>query len=233
MISQADRDRIEAAVRDAELQTDAEFVCVVSEEASDYSGVPFLWAAVFTMIVPLVPLILFAFILQVREAFLGWIVSPSVSEAAPVSAMAFYGSLQCLAFLIVLVLLSIPSVRRATTPRGLKRRFVRQRALEQFVGKGLGGSARRNSVLLFASPMDECAEVIADVGITAQAGQQTWADAASVLTRCTRKGQIADGMIAAIGVCRRDLAARRGSTDQRINAVPDALTDLTAGPGVS
>src|SRR6266540_5321019 len=56
MISDADRARIEQAIRAAEAKTSGEIFCVLAARSSHYSLVPIAWAAAVALIVPL-PLI--------------------------------------------------------------------------------------------------------------------------------------------------------------------------------
>jgi putative membrane protein len=56
MISDADRERIAAAIRAAEANTSGEIFCVIARHASDYRLVPLAWAAALALAVP-VPLI--------------------------------------------------------------------------------------------------------------------------------------------------------------------------------
>lgn len=226
MLTADERARIEGAVRAAENTTSAEFACVVSDEASDYSEVPLLWAASIVMLVPLAPLTILAFILQVREAFMGWIVGPEVSPAAPAGAVAFYAMAQCIAFIALLLILSVPSLRRLVTPRALKRRFVRERALEHFISKGLGDISEHNGLLLFVSVKDKCAEIVAGREITSRIPSTVWSDASRALTAEVRKGRIADGLTAALASCARTLAQAFPRLDNDQNEIPDAVADL-------
>lgn len=226
MLSGEDRARIENAVKEAEAATRAEFVCVISDEASDYSEVPLLWASALALLAPLLPLTLFAFMLQVREAFMGWIVSPEVSATAPANAVVLYAMIQAAAFIILVFLISIPSVRRAVTPRAMKQQFVRQRALEHFISKGLANTSERTGVLLYVSTKDRCVELIADVGINSMVAAGTWANAMKALVSDVKKGHVADGLASVIQACGRELATHFPPSKLSTNELPDAATEI-------
>lgn len=228
MLTDEDRGRIERAVKEAEAATRGEFVCIISDEASDYSEVPLLWASALALLAPLLPLTLFAFMLQIREAFMGWIVNPEVSAAAPASAVAIFATIQAAAFLILFLLISIPSVRRAMTPRGLKQRFVRQRALEHFISKGLANTAERTGVLLYVSTKDKCVELVADEGINSMVTADTWSSAVKALVSDVKKGRVADGLVSVIQSCGRELATHFPPHLTDTNELPDAVTELPA-----
>ncbi len=226
LLSADDRERIQQAVREAEGSSRAEIVCVISDEASDYSEVPLVWASGLALAAPLLPLTIFAFIQRVREAFMGWIVSPEVSAAAPANALATYAMIQCGAFLVIAILVSIPRVRRALTPHGLKQHFVRQRALEQFIGKGLANTSERTGILLYVSTSDKCVELIADQGIDAKVAPATWKGVMQNLVAEVKRGRAADGLIAAIQACARELARHFPPSRDNPNELPDAVTEL-------
>src|SRR6476620_378427 len=52
LLTRADLDRIEAAVRAAETRTTGEIYCVVAEESSDYHTTPLAWAAGVALLAP-------------------------------------------------------------------------------------------------------------------------------------------------------------------------------------
>ncbi len=226
MLKPDEREQIERAVRQAEEATRAEFVCVISEEASDYSEVPLLWASALALMAPVLPVTFLAFMVQVREAFMGWIVGPAIDPTAPANAIAVYATLQCFAFVLMIIVMSIPAVRRALTPRSLKRRFVRERAFEQFIGKGLASTVERTGLLLFVSMKDKCAEVIADVGIASRVPPETWSRVVKILVARARRGRAAEGLVAAIELCGLELARQFPSTDNNPNEIPDTVTEI-------
>src|SRR5260370_975804 len=53
MISDSDRARVSAAIRQAEARTSGEIFCVIARHSSDYRLVPLAWAAAIALIVPL------------------------------------------------------------------------------------------------------------------------------------------------------------------------------------
>ncbi len=224
LLTTDDRERIERAVREAEKSSRGEIACVISEEASDYSEVPLIWASALALAVPLFPLTILALIQRVREAFTGQIASPEASVAAPVNALAAYAMIQCIAFLLIVILVSIPQVRRVLTPDNLKQRFVRQRALEQFVGRA--NTSERTALLLYISTKDKCVELITDRGIDAKIVPATWTGIAKNLLADVRHGRAVDGLVSAIQVCADALARHFPISGGDSNELPDAVTEL-------
>jgi putative membrane protein len=114
--------------------------------------------------------------------------------------------LQALLFVATFLLVSIPAVRRVLTPRGFKRDRVVRHAEEQFLSKNLHTTQDRTGVLIYVSLAEHMAELIADEGIHAKVGPETWDQAMAALTSGLKRGAAADGFIAAINLCGEVLA---------------------------
>ena len=140
MLTDADRRLIEAAVTDVETRTRGEIFCVVAQESSDYREVPLAWAAIAALGGPAI-LLMAGVHVTIPDLFGGqeWTAAQigAAAEQAARAALAGAIVLQGIIFLAVTLLVAVPGVRRAMTPRSLKRERVRRRALEQFMAKNL------------------------------------------------------------------------------------------------
>src|SRR5215475_13245311 len=58
MISEAEKERVAEAIRQAEIKTSGEIFCVITRQSSDYRLVPVAWAALIALAVPM-PLLYF------------------------------------------------------------------------------------------------------------------------------------------------------------------------------
>ncbi|HEY7799943.1 MAG TPA: hypothetical protein VIA80_14330 [Hyphomonadaceae bacterium] len=226
LLSPNDHERIQQAVREAEARTRGEIVCVVAEEASDYSEVPLIWAAAIALAAPSIPLTFAAVVISVRQVFQGWETTPSLGADSFVIGLAMLASMQFILFVLVAALAFIPGVRRFLTPQAFKQRFVRQRAFEQFISKGLAGTRERAGVLLYASLQDRCAELIADKGIDDKVEPGAWNKAISLLVDRIRAGRPVDGFVAAIQDCGEHLAKHFPAHPVNPNELPDSVTEL-------
>jgi putative membrane protein len=226
LLSSNDRERIQQAVREAETRTRGEIVCVVAEEASDYSEVPLIWAAAIALAAPSIPLTFMSIVISVRQVFQGWEATEWVSAQSLVQGMAMLATMQFGLFVAVTLLAFIPSVRRFLTPGSLKRRYVRQRAFEQFIGKGLAGTKDRAGVLIYASLQDRCAELIADKGIDAKVEPGAWDKVVVKLVGEIRAGRSTDGFVTAIRDCGDHLARHFPAQTPNPNELPDSVTEL-------
>lgn len=230
LLTSEDVSAIEAAVRAAETRTSGEIYCVLAEESSDYHATPLAWAAGVAL---LAPAILLLFGVQVTAPdmamFGGWTADQveDVSEATARAALVGTLLLQALLFVGTLSLVAIPPVRRALTPRGMKRDRVLQRAEEQFLSKNLHATRDRTGVLIYVSAAERMAELVADEGIHARVAPDTWDKAMAALTAGIRQGRAAQGFTAAIGLCADVLAEAFPATpDDNPNELSDAIVVL-------
>jgi putative membrane protein len=170
-------------------------------------------------------------IITVRQVFFGWEATEWLSAQSLVIGMAMLTSMQFALFILVVLLTFIPGVRRFLTPGFLKRRYVRQRAFEQFIAKGLTRTIDRAGILIYASLQDRYAELIADQGINDKVEKGAWNRTISDLVGAIRQGRPGDGFVAAVRDCGNHLQKHFPALPLNPNELPDAVTELpTASP---
>jgi len=227
-LSPTELSAIEAAVREAETRTTGEIYCVVAEESSDYGETPLAWAGGVALLAPAILLIAGVHV-SIPDFFSTWSAA-QVGEAIETSVRnALIGTivLQGILFAATALIVTIPSVRRALTPRGLKRDRVRRRAAEQFLAKNLHLTRDRTGVLIFVSLGEHMAELIADEGIAQHVEPKVWDQAMAALTEGLKRGQPAAGFAAAVGLCADVLAERFPAREgDNPNELPDAVVVL-------
>lgn len=198
MISQADHDRIAAAIRAAEAQTDGEIVCVLARGSSAYVHVAALWAAGVALGAPWALLLLTSWSVQrMLVAQLG-------------------------VFVVALLVFSLGPVRPRLVPRPVQRARAHREAMEQFFARGLTRTKSRCGVMIFVSLAERYARVVADEGIAAKVRDAEWRGAVDALVAHMRDGEIADGFIVAIERCGALLAERAPATGTH-DELPDRL----------
>jgi len=229
-MTRADLDAVEAAVRAAETRTTGEIYCVVAEESSDYHATPLAWAAGVALLAPAALLLAGVHVTAPDMAIVGGWTADQVEDVGEATARAaLIGTLllQALLFFITLFVTAIAPVRRALTPRGLKRDRVRQRAEEQFLAKNLHATRERTGVLIYVSAAERMAELIADETIHAHVDDATWAGAMAALVAGLKRGEPAAGFAAAVGQCADILAERfPARPGDNPNELPDAVVVL-------
>ncbi|MDO9336011.1 MAG: TPM domain-containing protein [Caulobacter sp.] len=222
-----DQSRIAAAVATAETRTAGEIYCVVAPRGSAYREVPIVWATLLALGLP--PLALLAgFRPRAIEGLLGgWTVGHELAVGHTVlAALAAYIGLQLAVFILVLLAMMIPAVRRFATPGPLKTERVRRAALDQFLSHGLHQTQDRTGVLIFASLEERRAEVIADENIYLAAPPQVWEEVVALLVTGLRSGDLAGGYLAAIEKSGDILAAHVPPRATNPNELSDRIVVL-------
>ena len=227
LLSDQDHERIRLAVDAAEKRTSGEIVCVVARECGDYFEVPLAWAVAMALIVPIIALLVGLRPDMIQLVTGGWIVANAGgAEAAVGRALITYAVLQALLFVITAVVVSIPRVRRALTPRALKREHVHRRALEQFAARAYHLTEGDTGVLIFASLAERQAIVIADDGIAAKVKPSDWKAVVDALTQGMKAGSPGDGFASAIAVAADVLASHCPAEPGKKNELPDTVIEL-------
>lgn len=202
MIGEADKARVVAAIRKAEISTAGEIFCVVARHSSDYRLMPLAWAATAALFVPL-PMI--------------YLTSWSVA--------AVY-LLQLLVFLGAALALSHPRLRFHIVPRQAKHDRAHAEAMRQFFAQGLDKTQGRTGVLIFASAGERYAEILADAGINEKVTPDVWDEAVKNLVAEIRAGRPADGFVAAIERCGAVLAAHFPPGALQRDELPNRLLEI-------
>lgn len=202
LFTDQERARISASITESERKTCGEIVAVVTESSDTYHYVPFLWAALFALIVPW-PLIHFTW-MKVQWIYL----------------------IQLLVFLALILVLWPRRVRTALVPRSVRNAHARRRATEQFLVQNLHTTAGRTGVLIFVSVAERHAEILADRGIADKVPNDTWQKIVDGLTREISLGHPTDGFVQAIEQVGQQLAKHfpPGAVDP--NELPNHLIVL-------
>ncbi len=222
-----DQARIASAVAAAEKTTAGEIFCVLAPEVADDREAPLVWAAAAALILPAGGLLAGLRPDMLTRLFGGWTIGhASATDTAILSALSIYIGLQAAIFIVVALLVSIPPVRRALTPRALKTAAVKRAAMDQFMSHGLHLTRDRTGVLIFAALAEHRAEVIADEGIYKAAPNTVWDDVVADLVAGMKQGKVADGFVAAVTRVGQILAAHVPVKGDDRNELPDGLTIL-------
>ncbi len=217
----AERQAIADAVHAAEAGTSGEVVTIVADRSDSYHDVALVYTAFAMVLVP----VLFAAWPTLPEAVLslftgGWAV-PLPRELMLITFVAMVTA----AAIIYVGMHFLPG-RFFFTPRALRRRRVRKRAIDLF---RVGTEARtigRTGILIYLSLDERMAEIVADSAIHTAVPDAHWGDAMTALVAQVREGRIADGMIAAIGKVGTILSANLPRAADDANELPDRLIEL-------
>jgi putative membrane protein len=174
LVTDTDQRRIAEAIGRAEAGTTGEIVAVIAAESGSYLHVPFLWASIVALAVPL-PLIFWTW----------W----------PIQTIY---ALQLMSFLVLSTVLMQRPLRYRMAPWAMKQARAHKRALEQFMAQNLHTTENHTGVLIFVSVAERYAEIIADKGIHERVAEGTWDRIVADLTTAIGEGRAGDGLVQAI-----------------------------------
>lgn len=220
-LTDADRSAVAAAIAEAEQATAGEIFCIVARASADYREVPLAVAAGAALVLPLLAL---AFGWAPHWPFVDWVAQSDRVWGA--EAVPAYAAVQAVVFAVTAVLAFQPAVRARLIPGPLKRARVRRAAVEQFLAKGLHLTEARTGVLIYASVAEHAVEVIADQTIHAKVEPDVWAEAVQVLVLGLRRGQPAEGFVAAVRLCGAVLGQHFPPRPRDANELPDRIVEI-------
>jgi putative membrane protein len=221
-LSEADHDKVSAAISAAESKTNGEIVAVATPISDPYHDVALHWALVplFAVLAwaawrPTVLIWWYDFLLG------GWQPEPTLSQLLTLLMM-----FAALKFTIALLILKWMPLRLALTPGATKHRRVRRRAVAVFRAAAERRTVGRTGVLIYLSMAERRAEIVADEAIHKITDEHTWGEAMAVLLADVREGRPGDGICAAIAQVGVVLAEHFPRSVEDNNEIPDKLIEL-------
>ena len=187
-LTEADRNRIQTAVAEAESGTSGEIVACLMPSSDSY-GIGYLRAAI---LFALVGTIVAAFVVRSYTGWgLVWLFSP-LGFASFMMACGLIGALAAALW---------PSFRRWMVGKARLRRMVRLQAYRAFVSEEVFRTQDRTGILIFVSLFEHRVEVLADEGISGVVDANAWTGVVDGLVGELRAGRVADGFEQAIASC--------------------------------
>jgi len=191
--SEADLERVRAAVAAAEQQTAGEIVPVVVPRSGSYPEA--LWKGAVLFMVPVLLLALaFVFVYTGWGAtwlHTGWGVALLTLLAGSVGGLlAAY----------------VAPFQRWLVGEARFAEQVHLRALQAFVEEEVFRTQDRTGIVIFVSLFEHWVEVLGDAGINQRVAPDAWAEVVDLVRQGIRRGQLVDGLVAAINRCSQLLA---------------------------
>jgi putative membrane protein len=221
-LSEADHDRITAAVAAAERASDGEIVTIVAQRSDAYHDVGLHYAVLLMLFVP----IWFA---VVPQSWIDWAVGTFLGwnfELSRGFVMTYLFAKMAGAFLFVWLLFKWMTLRMALTPASTKTRRVRRRAVELFRAGTEKRTKGRTGILLYLSLLERRAEIVADEAIHSKVEPDVWGEAMAVLIEQVKAGRTGEGMALAVEKIGEVLATCLPPTLDNPNELPDRLIEL-------
>jgi putative membrane protein len=208
LFSTTERDRIAAAVKEAEKKTSGEIVPYIVDMSDTYEVAE--WRA--GVLLGVLGIAAFAGVRRFTDAWLPL----DFLEMALVTMFASAAGAFLTHFL--------PPLQRLFAGKHLMDLRVRQRAAQAFIAEEVFATRERTGIMIFVSLFEHMVLVLGDSGIHAKVEQSDWDGIVQKLISAIRTGKPAEGMIAAVRECGRLLemhGVARRSDDK--DELPDNL----------
>ncbi|MFL6851352.1 MAG: TPM domain-containing protein [Sphingomicrobium sp.] len=221
-LSEADHEKVSAAIAAAEARTNGEIVAVATPISDPYHDVALHWA-----LIPLFAVLAWAawrpsaLSWWYNFLFGGWQPDPTLGQL--LTLLMVFAALK---FTVALLILKWMPLRLALTPGATKHRRVRRRAIAVFKAAAERRTAERPGILIYLSMAERRAEIIGDAAITSVTTPETWGDAMTALLVDVKQGRVGDGIVAAIERVGTVLSERFPRQDNDRNEIPDKLIEL-------
>lgn len=199
IINKDEQQAVANLIADLETRTDAEFVAVLARRSDDYHYIPFLWAAVVALLIPL-PALFTPFWLTTVDILL----------------------VQWTAFVLLSLLFYIPALRIRLIPKSVRYWRAANMARRQFLENNLHHTLGETGVLLFVSEAERYVEIIADRGINQLVAQTEWQTLVDNFVAAVIAGKTHQGLVNCINGCGEILKQRVPATHER-NELPNHL----------
>jgi len=221
-MTDADHDKVSAAITKAELSTAGEIVAVATPISDSYHDVALHWA-----LVPLFAVLAWAAwrpsALEWWYDFLlgGW--QPEPTQSQLLTLLMVFAALK---FTVALLILKWMPLRLLLTPAATKHRRVRRRAIAIFQAAAAGRTTGRTGILIYLSLAERRAEIIADEAILKVTDDHIWGEAMTELITNVRAGRVGDGIAAAVERVGVVLSEHFPRSSADLNEIPDKLIEL-------
>ena len=202
LLTQAEQRQVAEAIDRIELDTDAELVTVLAEQADDYRYIPLLWASLVALIAPGALLFL-----------------PGLIGAG------YLLMVQWLTFVVLALVLRISSIGTRLVPRSVRHWRACNLARRQFVELNLHHTDGETGMLIFVSEAERYVEIMVDRGIASRIDNGVWEAIVERFTSQVRQGQVFQGFLDCIEACGEQLKAHVPATHER-NQLPNRLVVL-------
>ncbi len=222
IMKEADHARISDAVHAAEAGTSGEIVTIITERSDRYADVALWWSAGVALLA-LGALALFPdfYLGLLARLGNGW-----QSEATPAEALRLALVAAGVKFLAMRLMLQWMPLRLWLTPKLIKAKRVRGRAIRYFKVGAERRTAGRTGILIYLSTEEHVAEIVADEAIFARIDNSAWGEAMTKLVTAARADRLADGLVAAINDVGAILSQHLPRAEDDVNELPDRLIEL-------
>ena len=221
-MSEADHQRVSAAVSAAEAHSAGEIVTIVTRQSDSYADVALLWSAFVAFLALTVLTLAPDFYLALYDRLTGgWVQQWHAREIFGLALL-----IASLKFAGMWLLQLWPPLRLFLVPRPLRHARVRARAITCFKVGAERRTTGRTGILIYLSLAERRAEIVADEAIASKVAPEVWGEAMAAMIGPIRDGRLADGMIAAVEKVGAVLAEHFPRDGGDRNELPDRLIEV-------
>jgi putative membrane protein len=221
-MTDAERERVSAAVAAAEGASAGEIVTILADRSDGYGDVALAWSALVGLLALLALLVAPDFYLGIYERLSGgW-----VHEWTPRMVFGVAALVVSLKFAGMWLLMLWAPLRLFLTPAAIRHHRVRARAITCFK---IGAERRthgRTGILIYLSLTEHRAEIVADEAIASKVPAEVWGDAMAAMLAELRAGRLAEGLVAAVERVGVVLAQHFPRAEDDQNELPDRLIEV-------
>jgi putative membrane protein len=221
-LSEADHERVSAAVAAAEGHSAGEIVTIITDRSDGYTDIAMAWA-VFAAVTALTVLSIWPDIfLGLYDRTLGdwgaeWTHRGVLALATAIAVVKFIG--------VMLIQLWQP-LKFWLIPKIVKAARVRARAVTCFKVGAERRTHGRTGILIYVSLSEHRAEIVADAAIAAKVSPEVWGEAMAAMLTEIRAGRLAAGLVAAVDKVGAVLAEHFPRAEDDRNELPDRLIEV-------
>lgn len=221
-MTEADRDRVAAAVTAAEATSAGEIVTIHAAASDDYHDIALIWSLVVGLLALAALMVAPDFYLNLVDRVTGnWMTEWTPREVFGLAAVVV--TLKVLGMWLIQLWRPL---RLALVPRPVKHARVRTRAVTCFKIGAERRTTGRTGILIYLSEAEHRAEIVADEAIASQVPAEVWGEAMAAMVGHLKQGRMADGLIAAISKVGAVLAAHIPRTSDDVNELPDRMIEV-------
>jgi putative membrane protein len=221
-ISEADHVLVTNAVSKMEENTDGEIVTIVTDQSDHYNDIAIGWATIASFFA----LSIIAAIPNFYMDLLGTLTGGWEHQYSPTEYLAVIFAVLLLIWIGAWLLMRWIPLRMFLTPKHIKERRVRDRAIRLFKVGTESRTHRHTGILIFLSMREHRAEIVADAAIANKVQPEIWGDAMLAMIAHVRAGRPGEGMVAAVEQVGAVLAEHFPHTDDNPNELPDRLIEI-------
>ena len=202
-ISHETKQKIEDAIVGMEKKTSSELVAVVTQKSGDYLYITLLITSLMALLVPFA-LLFFTPDIEAKSIF----------------------EMQLFSFMILLVLLKMPSVLYVLLPKTVLVKAAKLKAYETFRILGLQKTSNYQAVMIFVSLYEKYVEIIADSAVSAKIDNALWQNTIDTFLENVKNNHFEEGYVQAINEIGAILAEHFPIEKNDKNELSDRLIEV-------